>query len=126
VVRLAAYTGSVAQQFSYDAKSGQASVVGEGGAKLCVDVAAAPKGGNKPPALLPCAAGKKSQQLGYAAAGPYPKHFVLSAAEAGAACLDVDGGYNLGSVALSLCTTTHPLYTRLVNIIGAYFSETTM
>jgi hypothetical protein len=32
----------------------------------------------------------------------------------------------LGSVALSLCTTAHPLYTGFANIFGASISETTM
>jgi hypothetical protein len=31
-----------------------------------------------------------------------------------------------GSVALSLCTTAYPLYTRFANIFGASISETTM
>ena len=30
-----------------------------------------------------------------------------------------------GSVALSLCTTVHPLYTKFANIFGASLSETT-
>jgi hypothetical protein len=34
--------------------------------------------------------------------------------------------YNyIGSVALSLCTTAHPLYTRFTNIFGAFISEVT-
>jgi hypothetical protein len=32
----------------------------------------------------------------------------------------------LTSVALSLCTTAHPFYTRFANIFGTSFSETTM
>ena len=34
--------------------------------------------------------------------------------------------YTLGSVALSLCTTAHPLHTRFANIFGASVPETTM
>jgi hypothetical protein len=49
-----------------------------------------------------------------------------AAARGGVAPDEVCPGRAQGSVALSLCTTAHPLHTRFTEVFGASISETTM
>jgi hypothetical protein len=55
-----------------------------------------------------------------------PSHRSHPFARISAATASIDPRFSPGSVALSLCAATHPLYTRFTNVFGASISETAM